>query len=205
MPESNSNTRLDAFCDGVFAIAITLLIIDVKVPSSDAIVSAADLWQAIGKILPSMFAFLLSFIVILITWVNHHNGAKLVGRSSGPYLYATGFLLLTVVVLPFPTALIGEHLFTDHASPAVILYVSVLALQALAWAATTSAVLSGKLERSTQSVPAIRKNKQYAIAAFGIYIVMGVSAVWFPLTVMLVTCLMWIFWLWHGIGLKAEA
>ena len=102
MSEANVNTRFEAFCDGVFAIAMTLLVIDIKIPSTVEINSTADLWREISHITPSIFAFLLSFAVILITWVNHHNGSKLLKKtSSSAFLYANGFLLLTVVFIPF--------------------------------------------------------------------------------------------------------
>src|SRR4029079_3245733 len=133
MAETNPNSRLVACCDGVFAIALTLLIIDVKIPSTLEINTTNDLWLALKHIAPSIFAFLLSFAIILITWVNHHNAIKLVNRSSASFIYANGFLLLTVVSVPFPTSLMGEYILTDHAAPAVILYNSVLALQAIGW------------------------------------------------------------------------
>jgi len=125
--------RLEAFCDGVFAIALTLLIIDVKIPSTEKINNTADFWLALKHMAPSIFAFGLSFTIILITWVNHHAGLKLVNKTSASFIYANGFLLLTVVFIPFPTSLMGEYILTDHASPVVILYDSTLALQAVGW------------------------------------------------------------------------
>ena len=118
MSETTTSSRLEAFCDGVFAIAITLLIIDVKIPSSEKIESNADFVRALKHVAPSIFAFLLSFIIILITWVNHHNAMKLGNRVSSLFIYANGYLLLTVVFMPFPSSLVGEHIFTDHAAPA---------------------------------------------------------------------------------------
>ena len=75
MSATTPSSRLEAFCDGVFAIAITLLIIDIKIPSTEKIDSTADFVQALKHVAPSIFAFVLSFI-ILITWVNHHNAFK---------------------------------------------------------------------------------------------------------------------------------
>src|SRR5437763_886852 len=69
MAESHNNSRLEAFCDGVFAIALTILIFDIRIPASEIINTSNDLWLAIEHLLPSLFAFLLSFIVIFITWV----------------------------------------------------------------------------------------------------------------------------------------
>src|SRR5437870_91137 len=138
----NPNSRLEAFCDGVFAIALTLLIIDIKIPSTTEINSTAEFWIALKHITPSIFSFILSFAVILITWVNHHNGLKLVNKSNSTFYYANGFLLLTVVFIPFPTALLGEYLFTDHAAPAVVLYNAVLSLQSIGWILITATVLN---------------------------------------------------------------
>ena len=72
LSETNLNSRLEGFCDGVFSIALTLLIIDIKIPPSVRIENARDFWLALRGITPSILAFLLSFIVILITRVNHH-------------------------------------------------------------------------------------------------------------------------------------
>jgi uncharacterized membrane protein len=66
--------------------------------------------------LPSVFAFVLSFGIILIGWVNHHEMVKLIDKSSMPFIYANGFLPLGTVFVPFPTALLGESLLTRHAA-----------------------------------------------------------------------------------------
>jgi len=97
MAESNPNSRLEAFCDGVFAIALTLLIIDIKIPSTEKINNTAEFWLALKHIAPSIFAFVLSFTIILITWVNHHNAVKLVHKTSNSFIYANGFLLLSAI------------------------------------------------------------------------------------------------------------
>src|SRR5579871_7071693 len=112
MAEANPNSRLEAFCDGVCAIALTLLIINVALPSTITINNTTEFWIALKEICPSIFAFLLSFIVIFVTWVNHHSCLKLVSKSSHAFTYANGLLLLTIVLVPFPTALLGVYLPT---------------------------------------------------------------------------------------------
>src|ERR1035437_1557916 len=104
MSEINPNSRLEAFCDGVFAIALTLLIIEIKVPSIENVHSKEELWKAFAHEWPSWMAFLLSFITILICWVNHSHAFKLIDKSSTKFTYANGFLLLSIIILPFPTA-----------------------------------------------------------------------------------------------------
>ena len=204
MAETHPNSRLETFCDGVFAIALTLLIIDIKIPPTETIHSTADFWLELGHIAPSIFAFVLSFIVILITWVNHHNGAKLVARSSSSFVYANGFLLLAVVFVPFPTALVGEYLFTDHAAPAVMLYETVFALQAVGWILITSAIIKNNLAKNEKALARVRENRKYGYFAFTIYALCTIIAYWFPLTIAAITTAIWVFWLVYGISMKEE-
>lgn len=109
---SDANARLNAFCDGVFAIALTLLIVDIKVPPPEGSASTAELWRALGREAPAVFAFLLSFAIVLVTWVSHHGILKLVRESSACFIYANGLLLLTVVATPFSASLLGAFVAT---------------------------------------------------------------------------------------------
>ena len=81
--------RIEAFSDGVFAIAITLLVLEIKVPHADG---PEALWHALAGLWPSYVAFLLSFFVILIMWINHHELMRMVRAASYPFLFANGFL-----------------------------------------------------------------------------------------------------------------
>src|SRR5688572_25275504 len=145
------NARLEAFCDGVFAIALTLLVIEIRLHAPETIQTSAQLWDALWHMAPQIFAFILSFIVIFITWVNHHATLRLVDKSSAAFIYANGFMLLTVAFIPFPTALLGEFILTDHAAPAVVLYNAVLVLQALSWVLLGESALRGGLTSSDDS------------------------------------------------------
>ena len=193
MADPHPNTRLETFCDGVFAIALTLLIIDIKVPASERISNTRELWLALGHLAPSICAFVLSFAIILITWVNHHRFFRSVNQSSGRFLYANGFLLLTVVIMPFPTALVGEYLLTDHAAPAVVVYNSVTAVQGVAWILATGAAL--KLAKDEKSAALIREGQRNGYIALVIYALLALIAVWFPLAVAIVTTMLWAYWL----------
>jgi len=200
--ETHPNARLEAFCDGVFAIALTLLIIDIRIPSTDDVAGTAGLWRALRHLTPSVFAFILSFGIILITWVNHHATLKLVHRSSASFIYANGFLLLTVVFIPFPTSLLGAFLWTDHAAPAVVLYDAVLAVQAIGWILLTGAALKGRLVIDERSTSMMRESNRNGYGAFVLYSLLAVTALWFPTAVAVVTTVSWIFWLTLGIRMK---
>src|SRR5207253_1258806 len=118
---------------------------------ADSLQTTSALWTALRQLGPSVFAFVLSFAIILITWVNHDATLKLVRGSSAPFIYANGLLLLTVVFIPFPTALLGEFIRSDHATPAVVVYNAVLAVQGMAWILVTGAALKDQLNRDERS------------------------------------------------------
>jgi uncharacterized membrane protein len=204
MSIGNPNSRLEAFCDGVFAIALTLLIIDIKIPSTIEINNTTDLWLAIKHIIPSIFAFVLSFIIILITWVNHHNSFTLINKSSNTFIYANGFLLLTVVFIPFPTSLLGEHLLTDHASPAVILYTSIIAFQGLGWVLLSGASLKSNLAKNEKAISKIKINLRNGYVTFLTYSLLAILSYWIPLSIAIITTFTMIFWLIYGLKLKHE-
>ncbi|MEI8133874.1 MAG: TMEM175 family protein [bacterium] len=204
MSEPNANSRLEAFSDGVFAIAMTLLIIDIKIPSSDHITSTAEFWAVFVRIVPSIIAFVLSFTIILITWVNHHVTLKLVNKSSVPFMYANGLLLFSVVFLPFPTGLIGEFILTDYSSPAVILYEATLTLQAISWILLTTTALNNNLSKNELAVSQLKKNRKFGYYATVLYTSCGVAAIFVPFPIAIITLIIWIFWLVFGLGIKEE-
>ena len=205
MAESKINSRLEAFCDGVFAIALTLLIIEIKIPESEHINTTSELWLALVDLLPSIFAFLLSFGIILITWVNHHATLKLVDKSSSSFIYANGFLLLAVVFIPFPTALLGEYLFTDHAAPAVVLYAAVNGLQAIGWILICGTALKpNPLTRNEKSTLVVQGNYRKGYYALALYTVCTMIAFWFPLAIAILISVIWIGWLMVSIRVQGE-
>ncbi len=198
------NSRLEAFSDGIFAFAITLLVIDIKVPAIVRVSGNTDLWYALKNVIPSVLSFLLSFIVILITWVNHHNHLKLLDKSSNAFLYANGFLMLSVVVLPFPTSFLGEYLFSGHAAPAMTLYDAVLSFQALGWVLISQTALTGKLGKNEKANREIRQHGRFGYFAFTLYALCSITATWFPLVIASFTGFTWIFWLIFGIRFRHE-
>jgi uncharacterized membrane protein len=104
------HARIEAFSDGVFAIAITLLVLQLKVPPASSNQSIDDLWKSLVNLWPSYFAFILSFGILLVSWVNHHYLFNVLDKSSRPFLYANGFFLMTITFMPFPTALLAEYI-----------------------------------------------------------------------------------------------
>jgi uncharacterized membrane protein len=103
-----SGRRLEAFSDGVFAIAITLLVLDLAVPERGA--QEGSLGRRLAEQWPSYLAYVISFLVIGIIWVNHHTIFGMVRLVDRPVLFANLGLLLVVSAIPFPTRLIAEYL-----------------------------------------------------------------------------------------------
>ena len=97
-------SRLEAFSDGVFAVAITLLVLEINVPGGE------DLWHQLKDEWPSFASFVVSFWVIGIIWINHHGLLDHLKRINRPVLILNLLLLMTVVFIPFSTALMAEHL-----------------------------------------------------------------------------------------------
>jgi uncharacterized membrane protein len=110
-------SRLEAFADGVFAIAATLLIIDVGV-SSDS----RTLGHELLHIWPQYLAYAISFITIGIMWVNHHRLIRQMGRIDEPFLFLNLGLLACVAFVPFPTRILAEFVRTGDGRAAALLY-----------------------------------------------------------------------------------
>jgi TMEM175 potassium channel family protein len=100
-----STTRLEAFSDGVFAIAITLLVLELSVDTA-----TQDLGKSLLHIWPSYLAYVTSFFTIGVIWINHHVLFNYVARVDRGLLYLNLLLLLVVAFTPFPTRLIAEFL-----------------------------------------------------------------------------------------------
>lgn len=103
-------TRLEAFSDGVIAVAITLLVIDLRVPEPEEGVSLA---HQLGDQWPSYAAYVVSFLTIGVIWINHHATLRRLRSVDRSILIINVILLMTIVVLPFTTALMARYLLED--------------------------------------------------------------------------------------------
>lgn len=122
-----STDRLETFSDGVFAIAITLLVLEIEVPRGEG-----SLGRELLELWPSYLAYATSFITIGIIWVNHHFQFERTVSVNRPLLYMNLFLLMVVAFIPFPTAVLAEHLRSgDDESVAAAFYAGVLLLMSL--------------------------------------------------------------------------
>jgi uncharacterized membrane protein len=105
-----STSRTEAFSDGIFAIAATLLVLELKVPQ----VEPGGLADALLESWPSYATYVVSFLTIGIIWVNHHAVLDRIREVNRPLLFMNLMFLMAVAAIPFPTALLGDYLQAGH-------------------------------------------------------------------------------------------
>ena len=122
--------RIEGFSDGVFAIAATLLVLDIGVRSPTGL----RLGHELLRIWPSYLAYLTSFLTIGIIWINHHHNMRAIGHADRTFMFINLLLLLDVAFLPFPTKLVADYLGeSGDARAAAYAYGGTLLLMAVAF------------------------------------------------------------------------
>lgn len=120
--------RIMAFSDGVFAVAITLLVLSIKVPLVRHTVADQKLPSELVQLLPIFEAYVISFFVVGLFWMGHHRVFRLLKRHDKGLLWLNLLFLMTIVFIPFPTGLISEY---SHSRVALIFYAVSLAASGL--------------------------------------------------------------------------
>lgn len=191
-PEKDTN-RLEAFSDGVFAIAITLLILDLHVPDLSSPNLSTALLQALERQWPSYLSLTFSFITILVMWINHHRLFKAVKQARPLLLFANGFLLLLVTVVPFPTALVGMYLRTPAASLVCAIYASFFVFINLAFNLLWWVITKQQARRQTRLVQS-KISTISTVLGFPSYVIAAFIAFWNPYVSLGISLFLWIVW-----------
>jgi uncharacterized membrane protein len=192
---AEGTARVEAFSDGVFAIAITLLILEIHAPDAGA---AAGLWAGLMALWPSYVAFLLSFFVVLIMWVNHHELMRLVRVVTYPLLFANGVLLLTVTFVPFPTAVLARYLATAEAKVAVAFYCGTFVINSLAWGLVFSTMVRGRLFHAGVDAGTIERVRRAYVMGPLVYLAATLIALVRPLLGLALNASLWLLWMRLG-------
>ncbi len=175
--------RMNAFTDGVIAILITILVLELRPPSGDHL---ADILDEKGKLL----AYLLSFVFVAIYWVNHHHLMQVVHRVDGRTLWANIHLLLWLSLTPIATAWLGE---AGAKSGPVAAYAIVLLGCAIAYTLLTLALLS--LHESTsllaRAIGSDRKGK-LSLALYVVALVSSFFVPWFSIALFVTVAVIWV-------------
>jgi len=101
--------RLESFSDGVIAIVITLMIFQIKIPAINENATASDVWNSLFTLLPSLVAYVLSFVMVGVLWVNHHQFFHQLKNIDRKLLWYNLHLLFWMCIIPIPTAFLGLH------------------------------------------------------------------------------------------------
>jgi len=187
--EERNTGRLEAFSDGVFAIAVTLLVLDIKVPPIGTLAEVKrTLWDALLDQWPVYAAYVISFSTILIMWINHHNLFKHIKRTDHLFLLLNGLLLMVVTVIPFPTALLAEYLReTNSYDPnvATIIYGSTNVLLAISFNLMWRyAIYNNRLldpNADQEAVAAISRQYRYGPLIYLFTVLVATVSVWVSL------------------------
>jgi uncharacterized membrane protein len=198
--ESQANeketARIEAFSDGVFAIAITLLALEMKVPhvGGESGKPFSALLEETARLWPSYVAFVTSFLTILVMWVHHHRILRLVHRTDSSLLFSNGVFLLVVSAVPFPTAMLSEYLNTPAAAQAAGVYAGFYVLVAIGFQILRHFAFRKEMLRPDANLATIRVLSQsYRFGPLLYLIAAGSAALSVWLCLALCTAL-WVFW-----------
>jgi uncharacterized membrane protein len=175
--------RLEAFSDGVIAIIITIMVLELKVPHGDGI-------EALLPLLPVFLSYVLSFVYLGIYWNNHHHMLHATHRVTGGVLWANLHLLFWLSLIPFATGWMGENHFS--AGPAA-LYGVVLLMAAIAYT-----ILQGTIIASQGGESLLRKavgsdwKGKASIVAYALAVPLAFVAQWLALALYVLVALLWL-------------
>ncbi|SIQ28790.1 Uncharacterized membrane protein [Chryseobacterium sp. RU37D] len=158
--------RIEAFSDGVLAIIITIMVLELKLPEGDT-------WASLKPILPKFLAYIFSFIYIGIYWNNHHHLFQIVKKVNGGILWANLHLLFWLSLMPVATEWIGE---THFAKNPVAAYGIGLIMSAVAYTILENLIIKNEGETSRLKEAIRNKSKEYISIVF---YVSGFSASFF--------------------------
>jgi uncharacterized membrane protein len=175
--------RLEAFSDGVLAIIITIMVLELKVPHE------ADL-AALRPLIPVFLSYVLSFIYIGIYWNNHHHMLQAVRQVNGAVLWANMYLLFWLSLIPFVTAWSGENFF---AAMPVALYGVVLLMSAIAYYILSRVLVSHHGKESTLAIALGRDFKgKISVVIYAVAVLLSFVNSWLASMLYVAVAIMWL-------------
>jgi uncharacterized membrane protein len=175
--------RLEAFSDGVIAIIITIMVLELKIPHE------ADL-AALRPLIPVFLSYVLSFIYLGIYWNNHHHLLQVVRQVNGSVLWANLHLLFWLSLIPFVTGWTGEN----HFAPApVALYGIVLLLSAIAYFILSRVLIAHHGKDSTLAIALGRDLKgKVSVAIYALAVLLSFVNSWLAFSMYVLVAIMWL-------------
>jgi uncharacterized membrane protein len=145
-----SKTRIESFSDGVFAIVCTLLVFSFTVPRLSGPDLEIELKRYIVRMLPTLASYAMSFALVTMYWVAHHQLFKILDRTDAPFLWLNNLFLMWLALLPFPAHMMGDYPTTESA---ILLFGGTTLLVAIGFACTryyaffVAGLVNGKVAR----------------------------------------------------------
>ena len=196
------SSRVEAFSDGVFAVAITLLVLGLKTPAHRGTLLRDLLAQW-----PAYVAYLASFTYVGVIWVNHHQLFTRIVRVNAGLLWRNLALLLTTSVLPFPTAVIGSAFqLGDRAdeSTALAFYAAVGAAAAASWLLLFHFLShTPRLLEDEAHAAFFARERHRAVTGVALYAISGLCAIWYPVAGLAIVCVLPVFYGVTSAGLRS--
>ena len=190
-----NTARLEAFSDGVFGVAITLLAIEIGIGEYEGATNE-NLWQKIIDKWPEYFTYFNSFATVLLIWMGHHKIINQLRSANRTILLLNGLVLLLVVLFPFPTKTVGTFIGTSAVNTAVAFYTWFTGLIVLSMVLLNAGIVINKkmLLNADKSVPWIKNMMKGQLAGLSVYAIATIIAFYYPAVALLLTFAMWVFW-----------
>lgn len=164
--------RVEAFSDGVIAIIVTIMVLELKVPADGSA-------PALLRVAPTVLSYILSFVVVAIMWVNHHQLLHAARRADNRLLWTNNFLLFCMSLIPFATAYLGQH-YTEPLPAA--LYGAVMTLSGMGFTALRAAIgrhHQREGERKAADIVLMSQRKNwFSVCLYAASVPLAYSSVW---------------------------
>lgn len=164
---------MEAFSDGVFAIVVTLLVLELRVPALPENFSTQDVLKELIHLFPKFFSFAMSFVIVAIFWVNHHQFFHSLEKTDRAMLWYNNLLLFWLSFVPFPTAFIGEH---PVSMIPVMLYGAVLFFAGVSFNLMLRHAVKAKLFHKSVSDEVLKQSVARGVIGPVVYFVSIISA-----------------------------
>ena len=187
--------RLEAFSDGIFGVAITLLAIEIGIKEYEG-ANNANLWQKIIGNWAEYFTYFNSFATVLLIWIGHHKIFDRIWKANHWVILLNGLLLLFVVLFPFPTKTVGAFIGTEAVNTAVSFYAGFTGIIVLCMLLLNLGILYNPklIANADKNLPWFKNQIKQQLLAILVYTIAAFVAFYSSTIALAITFLMWVFW-----------
>lgn len=187
--------RIEAFSDGVFSIAVTLLVLELHIPELEHGATSGQLLEELKLQWPGYIAFIISFFSIFIIWINHHKIFKQIYKRNTGLMFANGIILFLVSLVSYPSALLARFYLGDSKQLSVTIYTGLFVLINLAFNFLWEQASRDKaLLRPGISESAIKELRNNYLYGFPTYLAAFILSFFYPDLALAICVLLWVFW-----------